>query len=142
MRMGVDTGGTFTDFVTIQAGTLHIAKRLSTPSNPAIALIEQVARGDAPDILVHGTTVATNALLERRGAVTALITTRGFADVLEIGRGDRPSLYDMHQIRPDPLVPVERRLVVDERTTGTNGSSPRLMTQRSRRLSPSSTHTR
>ena len=117
MRMGVDTGGTFTDFVTIQAGTLRIAKRLSTPSNPAIALIEQVARGDAPDVLVHGTTVATNALLERRGAVTALITTRGFADVLEIGRGDRPSLYDMHQTRPDPLVPVERRLVVDERTT-------------------------
>ncbi len=117
MRMGVDTGGTFTDFVTIQAGTLRIAKRLSTPSNPAVALIEQVARGDTPDILVHGTTVATNALLERRGAVTALITTRGFADVLEIGRGDRPSLYDMYQTRPEPLVPVERRLEVDERTT-------------------------
>jgi N-methylhydantoinase A len=117
MRMGVDTGGTFTDFVTIQAGSLRIAKRLSTPTNPATALIEQVARGDAPDILVHGTTVATNALLERRGAVTALITTRGFADVLEIGRGDRPSLYDLHQTRPDPLVPVDRRLEVDERTT-------------------------
>ncbi len=117
MRMGVDTGGTFTDFVMLRDGELSIAKRLSTPSNPAAALLAEVALHDAVDIIVHGTTVATNALLERRGAVTALITTKGFADVLAIGRGDRPSLYDLHQSRQDPLVPSALRLEVDERTT-------------------------
>jgi len=117
MRMGVDTGGTFTDFVMLHNGKLHIAKRLSTPANPADALLAEVALHAAPDILVHGTTVATNALLERRGAVTALITTQGFADVLAIGRGDRPSLYDRNQTRAAPLVPDGLRLVVPERTT-------------------------
>lgn len=117
MRMGVDTGGTFTDFVMLHNGQLHIAKRLSTPANPAAALLAEVAEHSAPDILVHGTTVATNALLERRGAITALITTQGFADVLAIGRGDRPSLYDLHQTRAEPLVPDVLRLVVPERTT-------------------------
>lgn len=117
MRMGVDTGGTFTDFVMLHDGTLRIAKRLSTPTNPASALLAEVAAQGAPDIIIHGTTVATNALLERRGAVTALITTQGFADVLAIGRGDRPSLYDLHQTRPEPIVPDSLRLVVAERTT-------------------------
>jgi len=116
-RMGVDTGGTFTDFVMIADGELHIAKRLSTPHNPSAALLDEVALHSAPAILIHGTTVATNALLERRGAVTALITTAGFRDVLVIGRGDRPSLYDMNQTRPAPLVPDALRLEVNERTT-------------------------
>lgn len=116
-RMGVDTGGTFTDFVMIDNGELHIAKRLSTPHNPSAALLDEVALHSAPAILIHGTTVATNALLERRGAVTALITTAGFRDVLVIGRGDRPSLYDMNQTRPAPLVPDTLRLEVNERTT-------------------------
>lgn len=116
-RMGVDTGGTFTDVVIWRNGTFHIAKRLSTPHNPGEALLAEVAQHEAPQILIHGTTVATNALLERRGAVTALITTAGFKDVLVIGRGDRPSLYDIHQQRPDPLVPDELRLEISERTT-------------------------
>jgi len=116
-RMGVDTGGTFTDFVMIDDGVLRIAKRLSTPHNPGAALLDEVALHTPPAILIHGTTVATNALLERRGAVTALITTAGFRDVLVIGRGDRPSLYDMHQTRPAPLVPDALRLEVNERTT-------------------------
>lgn len=117
MRMGVDTGGTFTDFVMLIDGQLHIAKRLSTPHNPSEALLAEVATRPAPDILIHGTTVATNALLERRGARTALITTRGFADVLAIGRGDRPSLYNRDQTRPEVVVPRELRLEVNERTT-------------------------
>ncbi len=116
-RMGVDTGGTFTDFVMIDDGVLRIAKRLSTPHNPSAALLAEVALHATPNILIHGTTVATNALLERRGAITALITTTGFRDVLVIGRGDRPSLYDMHQTRPAPLVPDALRLEVNERTT-------------------------
>ncbi|MFM7678472.1 MAG: hydantoinase/oxoprolinase N-terminal domain-containing protein, partial [Roseiflexaceae bacterium] len=69
-RMGVDTGGTFTDVVIWRDGTFHIAKRLSTPHNPGEALLTEVAQHAAPQILIHGTTVATNALLERRGAVT------------------------------------------------------------------------
>ncbi|MFM2032264.1 MAG: hypothetical protein RLZZ297_1029 [Chloroflexota bacterium] len=117
MRMGVDTGGTFTDFVRIENGTIQIAKRLSTPDNPARALLDEVALHPAPDVLIHGTTVATNALLERRGAVTALVTTAGFTDVLAIGRGDRPSLYDLGQTRPEPLVPTALRMGVAERTT-------------------------
>lgn len=116
-RMGVDTGGTFTDFVIINDGQLHIAKRLSTPHNPGEALLAEVRMRQAPTILIHGTTVATNALLERRGSVTALITTRGFADVLAIGRGDRPSLYNLDQTRPEPLVPASHRHEVSERTT-------------------------
>ncbi|MFN5060478.1 MAG: hydantoinase/oxoprolinase family protein [Chloroflexota bacterium] len=117
MRMGVDTGGTFTDFVMLIDGQLHIAKRLSTPHNPSEALLAEVAEHPVPDILIHGTTVATNALLERRGARTALITTRGFADVLAIGRGDRSSLYNRDQTRPEVVVPRELRLEVNERTT-------------------------
>ena len=117
MRMGVDTGGTFTDFVMLIDGQLYIAKRLSTPHNPSEALLAEVAERATPDILIHGTTVATNALLERRGARTALITTRGFADVLAIGRGDRPSLYNRDQTRPEVVVPRELRLEVNERTT-------------------------
>jgi N-methylhydantoinase A len=117
MRMGVDTGGTFTDFVMLIDGQLHIAKRLSTPHNPSEALLAEVATHTTPDILIHGTTVATNALLERRGARTALITTHGFADVLAIGRGDRPSLYNRDQTRPEVIIPRELRLEVNERTT-------------------------
>ena len=116
-RMGVDTGGPFTDFVMIDDGVLRIAKRLSTPHNPSAALLAEVALHATPNILIHGTTVATNALLERRGAITALITTAGFRDVLVIARGDRPSLYDMEQTRPAPLVPDALRLEVNERTT-------------------------
>ena len=111
MRCGVDTGGTFTDVVTADG---RVAKVLSTPDDPGRAVREGLF-GARPDLLAHGTTVATNALLERRGATVALITTRGFTDVIEIARQDRPSLYDIWADRPEPLVPRRLRLEVDGR---------------------------
>lgn len=112
---GVDTGGTFTDLIDAEGRTTKV---LSDPAHPAQA----VARGltvllgpQRPLLLAHGTTLATNALLEGRGARTALITTAGFADVIEIGRQDRPSLYDPFADRPPPLVPRELRFEVRER---------------------------
>jgi N-methylhydantoinase A len=119
--LGVDIGGTFTDFVLLRDGRVTIHKLLSTPDDPARALLQGVARLGVPPALVHGTTAATNALLERRGAATALITTAGFADLLAIGRGDRPALYDLDQTRAPPLVPDPWRLEVIERLdhTGT-----------------------
>jgi len=114
MRVGVDTGGTFTDVV---AADGRVVKVLSTPADPGAAVAEGVAGVGGADHLAHGTTVATNALLERAGARVALVTTAGFADVLEIARQDRPSLYDPWDDRPEPLVPRDLRLVVAERVT-------------------------
>ncbi len=119
MRCGVDTGGTFTDVVT-DDGT--VVKVSSTPDDPARAVaagLEGHADERRPELLAHGTTVATNALLERRGAVVALVTNRGFADVIEIARQDRPSLYDQWADRPEPLVPRALRLEVDGRLDAT-----------------------
>jgi N-methylhydantoinase A/oxoprolinase/acetone carboxylase beta subunit len=111
--VGADTGGTFTDLVSADG---RVAKVLSTPDDPGRALGEGLATlGDRPELLAHGTTVATNALLERRGARIALVTTEGFADVIEIGRQDRPSLYDIWADRPAPLVPRELRFEVGGR---------------------------
>jgi N-methylhydantoinase A/oxoprolinase/acetone carboxylase beta subunit len=110
VRVGVDTGGTFTDLVAAD-GT--VIKVLSTPADPSRAVVEALdATGGRPDVLAHGTTVATNALLERRGGTVALVTTQGFADVIEIARQDRPSLYDSFADRPEPLVPRQLRLEV------------------------------
>lgn len=113
-RVGSDTGGTFTDLVAAD-GT--ITKTLSTPGDPGEAvragLVSLGARD--PDTLTHGTTVATNAVLERRGAQVALVTTEGFSDVIEIGRQDRPSLYDPFADRPEPLVTRALRFGVVER---------------------------
>ena len=114
MQVGVDTGGTYTDVV---AADGRIVKVLSTPEDPAEAVRDGLGELGAgrPDLLAHGTTVATNALLERRGAVVALVTTEGLADVVEIARQDRPSLYDQWADRPEPLVPRELRLEVGGR---------------------------
>jgi N-methylhydantoinase A/oxoprolinase/acetone carboxylase beta subunit len=117
MRVGVDTGGTFTDVV---AADGRIAKVPSTPHDPGQAVRSAAARvlvegADRPSTLAHGTTVATNALLERRGATVALVTTTGFADVIEIARQDRPSLYDPWADRPEPLVARSLRLEVGGR---------------------------
>ncbi|MGH9274941.1 MAG: hydantoinase/oxoprolinase family protein [Acidimicrobiales bacterium] len=114
MRVGVDTGGTFTDVV---ADDGRIVKVLSTPSDPGAAVRSGLAAiiSDRPELLAHGTTVATNALLEGKGAPVALVTTAGLRDVIEIGRQDRPSLYDSTVVRPDPLVPRAWRLEVDGR---------------------------
>ena len=125
-NIGVDTGGTFTDIVMRIDGDLFTHKVLSTPQNPANAVIQGVdeilrlhnTRAEQLEI-VHGSTVATNALLERRGARIALVTTKGFEDILEIGRQARPSLYDFFVERPAPLVPVDRRFGISERTLHT-----------------------
>ncbi len=126
LRIGVDTGGTFTDFIAI-LGTRQLAFKIpSTPQAPAQAILQGIARilaefeselaqtkGAAQ--IVHGTTVATNALLERKGARAALLTTAGFEDVIEIGRQARPDLYNFAVTRSAPLVPSELRFGVKER---------------------------
>ena len=108
MRVGVDVGGTFTDLVaTDAAGRLELRKVASTPRDPATGLfraVDQLGKGRAIDVLVHGTTVATNALLERRGARVALVATAGFEDLLWLRRQDRPALYDLARDHPPPLV--------------------------------------
>ena len=111
MRIGSDTGGTFTDVVTADG---RIAKVPSTPDDPGRAVGAGIAAvaSERPSTLAHGTTVATNALLEHRVASIALVTTAGLADVIEIARQDRPSLYDPSVRRPEPLVPRELRFEV------------------------------
>jgi N-methylhydantoinase A len=96
---------------------LRIHKLPSTPADPSAAVLEGLAElaGGRPVELVHGSTVATNALLERRGARAALLTTAGFEDVLEIGRQARPAIYDLDVRRPPPIIPAELRLGLPER---------------------------
>ncbi len=121
VRVGIDTGGTFTDFVYEFERELRIFKVASTPDDPSRAISEGLERivnaiGSPTSIeVVHGTTVGTNALLQRRGARTALVTTAGFEDVIEIGRQARPELYNLNAIKPPPLVPIELRFGVPER---------------------------
>lgn len=112
MRVGVDTGGTFTDAVAAD-GT--VVKLPSTPAAPAEGVRAALGRFGGATEMSHGTTVATNALLERRLARVALVTNRGLADVIEIARQDRPSLYDPFADRPAPLVPRDLRFEVDGR---------------------------
>jgi N-methylhydantoinase A len=116
--VGVDTGGTFTDIVYTDGSVRGRLKVLSTPDDPARAVLEGFASlfGERPpDLFTYGTTVATNAMLERRGARTVLATTLGFEDVIEIGRQARPDLYDLEPRRAEPLVPPALRLGVRER---------------------------
>lgn len=117
-RIGVDVGGTFTDLVAVVDGRIVTAKVPTTADqSEAVMAAIDVAEVLPEDVaaFAHGTTVATNALLERKGARTALITTDGFRDVLEIGRQNRPSLYDLTLDRPPALVPRDRRFTVVER---------------------------
>ncbi len=114
--LGVDVGGTFTDFLLWEDGRLAVHKRPSTPDDPSRAVLAGLDEaGWAPEEVVHGSTVATNAVLERRGARTALITTKGFRDLLAIGRQTRPELYELEPRRTPPLVPGELRLEANER---------------------------
>jgi N-methylhydantoinase A len=120
IRIGIDTGGTFTDFVVARGSRVSVFKVPSTPHNPAEAILTGINRvleesSQLPTEIVHGTTVATNALLERKGARTALITTAGFEDVIEIGRQARPEIYNFMVTRPAPLVSRSLRFGVDER---------------------------
>ncbi|HXQ98292.1 MAG TPA: hydantoinase/oxoprolinase family protein [Candidatus Limnocylindrales bacterium] len=125
MRIAMDTGGTFTDCVFVRDGRLEILKVPSTPDNPARAIVhalEKVIGAPEPELeLTCGTTVGTNALLERRGGRVALVTTAGFEDVLEIGRQARPKLYDFFVDRPAPLVPSDRRFGLRERISADGG---------------------
>ncbi|MFP9190960.1 hydantoinase/oxoprolinase family protein [Natronosalvus vescus] len=139
-RVGVDVGGTFTDVVTVRDGTIHVTKTPSTPNVPDEGVVDGLearrrhgvanrdTRQDAQDaqdesgleygdidFFAHGTTVATNAVLEGEWADTALVTTGGFRDVLEIGRQARPDIYDFDVTKPEPIVPRDRRYEVTER---------------------------
>jgi N-methylhydantoinase A len=120
--IGIDTGGTFTDFVCFEPGAVRVHKRPSTPDDPARAVLDGLRaligqRASAGAIITYGSTVATNAVLERKGARVVLFTTAGFEDVLEIGRQTRPDLYALEPCKPAPLVPRARRLGVAERLT-------------------------
>jgi len=120
MRAGVDIGGTFTDLVLSDGAELKIHKLLSSPASPArsmLAGLETITPGGLGALrqVAHGSTVATNAILERKGARAALLTTAGFRDLLFIGRQDRPLLYDIHPSIPPPLIPRERCFEVRER---------------------------
>ncbi|MFB6094905.1 MAG: hydantoinase/oxoprolinase family protein [Halodesulfurarchaeum sp.] len=122
-RMGVDVGGTFTDVVSVDdEGAIHSLKTRSTPDNPEKGVIDGLEEGlhagmdrETIEFLGHGTTVTTNAVLEGDLPPTALVTTEGFRDVLEIGRQERPALYDLAFERPDPIVPRDWRFTVPER---------------------------
>src|ERR1041384_4651544 len=126
--IGVDVGGTYTDLVaTDESGRTVFAKSPSTPADQSLGVmagLDELARRldgtraemlAATDRLVHGTTVATNALLERKGAKVALLTTEGHRDVIEMREGLKPDRYDLRSPPPEPLVPRERRFGVKER---------------------------
>lgn len=120
-RLSTDVGGTFTDGVLLDeaTGQIQISKVLTTPANPALGTMESILKFgvnlEEVSFLVHGTTVVINALIESKGATTALITTDGFRDILEIGRSNRLEMYDALYRKPEPLVPRFLRFGVKER---------------------------
>src|SRR5208282_1067014 len=111
LRIAIDTGGTFTDCVWVERGRIQMLKVFSTPDDPSRAIAEALEKIGSRDslILLHGTTVGTNTLLQRKGARVALVTTAGFEDVIEIGRQARPKLYDFFFDRIEPLVTADLR---------------------------------
>jgi len=125
LRIGVDVGGTFTDLAAIDldSGNDFNYKVRSTPDDPSIAILEGTAalleetraRGQSTVFFGHGTTVVTNMVVERKGTPLAVITTRGFRDVLELGRQARPHVYDYTVRRPEPLARRRHRFEIDER---------------------------
>ncbi|WP_338669792.1 hydantoinase/oxoprolinase family protein [Pseudodesulfovibrio methanolicus] len=128
LTIGVDTGGTFTDFTFVHGTDTGTYKTLSTPHNPAEAVLSglrHILAGQLPGArlgetdlaVVHGSTVATNAILERKGVPTALVTNEGFTDVIEIGRQNRAALYDLHYRRQPHIVPARLRFGVPGRVT-------------------------
>lgn len=115
--IGVDTGGTFTDLILVEGSSVRTWKLPSTPDDPSRAVLEGVRHllGERKALVFHGSTVATNALLEGKGARVVLAVTEGFRDLLRIGRQNRPVLYALHPRRHPPLVPAERTVEVRER---------------------------
>jgi N-methylhydantoinase A len=143
MQVGVDIGGTFTDIlVTDDDGNLEVIKTPSTPANPDQGVInglKEIETGlgrSVSDITFfsHATTVATNAVLEDEWAKTALVTTDGFRDVLEIGRQTRPELYDFQAEKPTPIVPRRRRYEVRERVAPSGDIETKLNKQGAREI--------
>ncbi|HDZ27405.1 MAG TPA: hypothetical protein ENH65_12955, partial [Candidatus Aminicenantes bacterium] len=120
VRIGVDTGGTFTDFVIYINGKIEIDKIPSTPKDPSLSIlkgINKILRNNLSPMVIHGTTVATNSLLERKGGRVALITTEGFEDILFIGRQTRRELYSLRGERRVPLLPRHLCFGLEERTS-------------------------
>ena len=119
MRVAIDTGGTFTDCVYLQDGRFVVLKVFSTPQDPGMAVLNGLRQIAAePQVVVrHGTTVGTNAMLERKGGRVAVVTTKGFEDTIAIGRQARPKLYDWFQPAPECLVKAGLRFGVSERTS-------------------------
>src|SRR5258708_7992440 len=119
MRVGIDAGGTFTDFIVYRdTGEIESFKLRDNPRSPASLILAglQQAAGSRKADVVHGSTVATNALLERKGVRTALITTAGFEDVIHIGRQNRPELYNLTPTARVPIVPRTMCVVARERS--------------------------
>jgi len=120
-RIAIDIGGTFTDYVALdeETGSIIVAKSASTPSNFADGVMECIDKASIPlekvSYIVHGSTIVINALIERKGANTALITTKGFKDVLEIGRCNRTDLYNYYYTKPKPFIPRKYRFEIGER---------------------------
>lgn len=120
LRIAIDSGGTFTDCVWLRNSTLLVLKVFSTPLDPSLAIAEaigKIAPADSEVTVLHGTTVGTNTLLQRKGARVAFVTTAGFEDSIEIGRQNRPTLYDFFFEKDPPLAAPELRFGVDERTS-------------------------
>ena len=134
IRLGVDIGGTFTDVVLELAGASHSTKVLTTYAAPEDAIIDGMHQvcakaGISPaqiDQIIHGTTLATNALIERRGARTALITTQGFRDVIEMRTESRFEQYDLNLQLPDPLLPRQNSTIRDHPLELTTSICPRI----------------
>ena len=117
--VGIDTGGTFTDLIALVDGEVRVHKVPSTPDDPARAVLNglrEMLPEVAPDLVTYSSTVATNALLERKGARVAIVTNAGYEDLIEIGRQNRDDLYALAPSRPEPLVPRARRIGVRERS--------------------------
>jgi N-methylhydantoinase A/oxoprolinase/acetone carboxylase beta subunit len=132
VRIGVDTGGTFTDFAFYAGGDLKVKKIPSTPHDPSssiLAGIKEYFRNSNPLLIIHGTTVATNSLLEKKGKRTALITTKGFEDVLFIGRQVRKNLYSLRGEKKDPLLPKKYCYGINERVSPSGKIEKRVSPQ-------------
>jgi N-methylhydantoinase A len=124
IRVATDAGGTFTDLIGFEetSGKIHVGKALTTPKDPSQGVIDSVLQGCEAGLLtgkvsffVHSGTTVINAITERKGVRTAMVTTRGFRDVIAIGRGNRPNLYNLHARPPAPFVPRHLRFEVTER---------------------------